>query len=99
MDYSIKQSWSRNEHHLEQYKLKTEMVCRLAPGHRYGLLQYYSHISVENSVLIVCYNKLRFAEDALLSLIFNNSCLLHFPNDFAYGILETNAIVPFLQAA
>lgn len=74
------------------------MVCRLAPVHRYGLLQYHYHISVENSVLTVCCNKLRFAEDTLLNLTFNNSRLLHFPNDFAYGRLETHVIAPFLQA-
>lgn len=67
--------------------------------HRYGLLQYYYDISAENSVLVVCYNKLRFAEGALVDLIFNNSFLLHFPNEFAYGILETSVTALFLQAA
>lgn len=67
--------------------------------HKYGLLQYCYDISAENSVLIVCYNKLRFAEDALFNLIFNNSLLLHFSDNFACGILETNVIAPFLQAA
>lgn len=60
--------------------------------------QYYRHIGAEDSVLIVCDNKLQFAEDALINSIFANSLLLHFSNDFTLGILETKAIAPFPQA-
>lgn len=34
-----------------------------------GVLQFYCRVAAENSVLIVCDNKLGLAEDALLNLI------------------------------